>query len=87
MSGIDSLVAGGMLTKAHFDSNLAAAADAGHLGAHHAVLFTPDSGNLSGKTFLIVDLNGVAGYQAGGDLVIDITGATNLGSLGTGDFI
>jgi len=87
VSGIDSLVAGGTLTKAHFDSNLAAAADAAHLGAHHAVLFTPDSGNLSGKTFLIVDQNGVAGYQSGGDLVIDITGAINLGSLGTGDFI
>jgi hypothetical protein len=29
----------------------------------------------------------VAGYQAGQDFVIDITGATNIGSLTTGTFI
>lgn len=38
------------------------------------VLFTADSGTLSGHTFMIVDVNGTAGYQAGADLVVDITG-------------
>jgi hypothetical protein len=50
------------------------------------VLFTPDRGTLAGHTFLIVDANGTAGYQAGQDYVIDITGATNLGSLSTTNF-
>ncbi|MBV9692268.1 MAG: VCBS domain-containing protein, partial [Alphaproteobacteria bacterium] len=87
VSAIDSEVTSGKLSYATFDSNLAHAVGAGQLGAHDAVLFTPDSGSLSGHTFLIVDLNGVAGYQAGQDLVIDITGASHLGSLSTGDFI
>lgn len=50
-----------------------------------AVLFTPDSGTLSGHTFLIVDINGTAGYQASADLVADITGYT--GTITTGDFV
>ena len=56
------------------------------MAARHAVTFTADSGTLNTHTFLIVDANGVAGYQSGADLVFDITGATNLGSLGTGTF-
>ena len=55
-----------------FNSDLSHAADAAHLGKHHAVLFTPDSGDLSGTTFLVIDTNGVAGYQAGADLVIQL---------------
>jgi hypothetical protein len=42
---------------------------------------------LSGHTFLVVDENGTAGYQAGADLVFDVTGASNMGSLAVGDFI
>jgi len=38
-------------------------------------------------TFLVVDMNGVAGYQAGQDLVIDVTGGSHFNSLGTGNFI
>ncbi len=37
-------MATGVLKTAKFDQNLAAAVDGAHLGAHHAVLFTPDSG-------------------------------------------
>ena len=51
-----------------------AAVDASHLAGHHAVLFTPSSGAFSDKTFLVVDANGVAGYQAGADLVILLGG-------------
>ena len=34
----------------------------------------------------IVDVNGVAGYQAGQDLVIELDNAQNLGSLSAGNF-
>lgn len=68
VSGFDPSVAGRALSTATFDSDLAAALD-GRLGVGRAVLFTADSGDLSGKTFLIVDANGEAGYQAGEDFV------------------
>jgi trimeric autotransporter adhesin len=83
-TAIDARVATGALSTASFDSDLAAAVGAAQLAAHHALLFTPNSGTLSGHKFLIVDANGVAGYQAGADLVIDVSGAT--GTPTTGDF-
>ncbi len=67
VTGIDTAVTHGTLdTGANFDSDLAAAIGAGQLGSHHAVLFTADSSGtgLSGHTFLVVDVNGAAGYQA-----------------------
>jgi VCBS repeat-containing protein len=87
LNAIDTEVSSGHLTSQNFDANLSAAIGSAQLAAHDAVLFTPDTGNLHGHTFLIVDLNGVAGYQAGQDIVIDITGASNLGSFSTADFI
>jgi len=84
ITGINTKVASGNLSTATFDANLASAISSGHLGAHHAVLFTPNSGTLSGATFLIVDLNGVAGYQTGADLVIRMNGAS--GTLAAGGF-
>src|SRR5262249_8371237 len=82
---IDTQVVQGRLSVSDFNADLSHAINAAHLGAHDAVLFTPDSGTLSGETFLVVDLNGKAGYQAGQDLVIHLDGAT--GTLTTGDFI
>ena len=82
--GINTKVASGALSTSTFDANLSTAMSGGHLGAHHAVLFTPTSGTLSGATFLVVDLNGVAGYQAGADLVIRMNGAS--GILAAGGF-
>ncbi len=38
----------------------------------------------AGINFLIVDENGTAGYQAGADRVIDVTGA--VGTLATSSF-
>jgi Ca2+-binding RTX toxin-like protein len=67
---IDDAVSGGTLTHGNFDADLAAALGAGELGAFHAVLFAPSSGDYVGETFLVVDANGIAGYQAGQDLVI-----------------
>ncbi len=87
VTGVDAAVTTGTLSSASFDSDLAAAIGSGQIAAHHAVTFAADSGTLSGHTFLIVDVNGVAGYQSGADFVFDITGATNLGSLTAGTFV
>ena len=86
VNAIDTAVTSGHLALATFDANLAQYIGAAQLGAHDAVLFTPDKGALHGHTFLIVDVNGVAGYQAGQDLVIELDNGHNLGSLSTGDF-
>lgn len=69
-----SFVVSGALSTASFDTDLAAAVDGGHLAVGKYVIFEPDSGTLAGHAFLVVDDNGVAGYQAGADIVIDITG-------------
>jgi Ca2+-binding RTX toxin-like protein len=87
VTGIDTEVTGGQLTTANFDANLASAIGAGQLAAGHAVLFTPTLGGLAGHTFLIVDANGVAGYQAGQDYVIELVGGAHLSHLMVGDFI
>jgi len=83
ITGINTKVASGALSTSSFDANMTTAMS-GHLTAHHAVLFTPTGGTLSGQTFLVVDLNGVAGYQTGADLVIRMVGAT--GTLAAGGF-
>src|SRR5262249_41614855 len=85
--GINTTIHHRKLTPGSFDANLHAVVTAGKLGSHHAVVFPPDNGNLKHHTFLIVDLNGVAGYQAHGDLVVELTGAKHLDNLDAGDFI
>ncbi len=85
VTGVDPLVAAGTLNSGTFDAGLASAIGAGQLLSAHAVLFTPDAGNLSGHEFLVVDANGVAGYQAGQDYVIEVTGLS--GALTAGNFV
>jgi hypothetical protein len=87
VSGIDTEVTSGDLASASFDTDLEAAIGAGQLGADHAVIFKPDGGDLNGDTFLIVDGNGTAGYQAGHDLVIQLSSPLNIGDIGTGNFV
>jgi Ca2+-binding RTX toxin-like protein len=87
VAAVDTSVAGGALSAATFDADLAASVDSAHLGKHHAVLFTPDSGDLAGQTFLVIDTNNAAGYQAGKDLVIHLDHPANLSSLDVTDFI
>ncbi|HTQ13581.1 MAG TPA: calcium-binding protein [Rhizomicrobium sp.] len=72
VGAMDATIASGKLIANNFDATLAAAVKASTLHAHDAVLFTPDVGGLAGHTFLVVDVNGTAGYQAGQDLVIDL---------------
>lgn len=57
-----------------FDKHLEKRVDASALSAHHAVVLEVKLGDWSGHTFLIVDANGTAGYQAGADYVIDLKG-------------
>lgn len=78
---VDTEVTHGRLSTATFDQDLAAAIDPAHLGKNHAVLFVPHSGDFAGDTFLIVDHNGHAGYQAGVDYVIRLENASHLAQL------
>ncbi|HEX2593752.1 MAG TPA: bluetail domain-containing putative surface protein [Rhizomicrobium sp.] len=83
VEAIDPRISGANLSKGSLDADLSAVLTAGTFGSHHAILIGATSGNLAGHLFLIVDYNGVAGYQAGQDLVVDVTGAKHLGALGT----
>ena len=88
VTGMNHHITGGYLSSATFDTNLERAIGPAQLSAHHAVLFTPHSGTFSGDTFLVVDANGVAGYQPGHDLVIEMVGAASLyANFSTADFI
>jgi hypothetical protein len=86
VTAIDTAITSGALNTTKFNANLSTALTAARLGAGHAVLFTPDSGNLAGHTFLVVDANGIAGYQANLDFVIQLSNASHLSSLGPSDF-
>jgi VCBS repeat-containing protein len=80
-NAVDTAITSGTLGSAHFDAFLARDVNATNLAAHDAVLFTASAGSLAGHTFLVVDINGVAGYQANQDFVIDVTGGTNLSAF------
>jgi Ca2+-binding RTX toxin-like protein len=75
---VDATIANGRLRSDHFNADLVNAVDAAHLAAHHAVLFTPTTGNQKGGVFVVVDANGVAGYQTGADYVIELHNPDNL---------
>lgn len=85
VTGFDAAVAGGTLSVASAAADLAAAL--GGLGAGHAVLFTPDAGDLAGAVFLVVDGNGVAGYQEGEDYVFALPGTPPADLAAHPDFI
>jgi hypothetical protein len=82
---INTAVTTGTLSNSTFATDLANDLPAAKLGAHDAVLFTASAGTLSGQTFLVVDSSANAGYKAGYDLVINLTGTA--GNLTTADFI
>lgn len=73
VAGFAAPIASGTLSTASFDADLGAAV-AG-LGASRAVWFAPDAGDLAGTIFLVVDGNGVAGYQPGEDYVFAVAGS------------
>jgi hypothetical protein len=81
VSGWAGPVTHGALTRASFNADLAAALN-GPLGPSQAVLFTPDSGDFAGKTFLVVDGNGDGAYQQNMDYVFGLgpTASFDMGS-------
>jgi hypothetical protein len=87
VGGVDAAVEVGPLSTATFDEDLAASVDATRLAAGHAVLFAPDAGELAGHDFLVIDMNGVGGYQTGEDIVIELLRVHELRDLGLEDFI
>jgi Ca2+-binding RTX toxin-like protein len=87
VTGFDAKVGHGALSTSSFDADLAAAFGSANLGANHAAWFTPDSGDLAGQTFLIVDGNGVAGYQAGQDFVFHMSEPPPPDLSGVGFFV
>jgi len=87
VTAIDTKVTHGALTTAGFDGDLAAAVTGAQLAAGDAVLFKPNSGDYVGSTFLVVDVNGTGGYQAGADLVVLLDGVRHVSAIDIGDFI
>ena len=93
IAGIDHRVDAGYAESANVDPELAAALDAHHLGAFHAAVATvavplgPWLPAFILETFLVVDVNGIAGYQAGEDLAIEIAYPAKLHHLSIDDFI
>jgi Ca2+-binding RTX toxin-like protein len=75
VSAVDRTIKGGSFSEASFDANVAAAVST--LGAFHAVVWQP----LSGTAILVVDTNGVAGYQAGVDFAVEFVNATGIGHI------
>jgi hypothetical protein len=85
VAGINAAVSG-KLGEGSFDADLAGALNAHHLSALHAAVFHATSGSLKGETFLVIDANGIAGYQASQDYVIALHGALHLSDLSKADF-
>lgn len=71
--GFATTVSSGALSRDSFDADLGALL--GGLGTNQAAWVAPDSGDLAGTIFLVIDANGQAGYQAGEDYVIAIGGS------------
>lgn len=84
---IDHKVTHGGLSNDTFDTDLANAIDAAHLGAGDAVVFKPSSGDYGGAIFLVVDGNNAAGYQAGEDFVVMLDAAKKIGAIDVTDFL
>lgn len=70
VTGVNTTIVGGTLSKSGFDADLAGIVDSSHLGKHHCVLVRPDMGDYANDTFLVIDANGKAGYQGNHDIVI-----------------
>lgn len=87
LQGVDSAVSVGNISKAQFDTDLAHILSASRLDPFHVLLFSPAKGSFVGHSFLVIDANGTAGYQAGADLVIDVTSGANWSQLNSSNFV
>lgn len=86
VDAIDPMVKGGSLSLETFDDDLADAIGTAQLDDGDAVLFKPRHGGLAGELFVIVDANGTAGYQVGGDLVIHLEDPRHIADLAKANF-
>ena len=83
ISGFAGSITGANLSSSTLASNLATAVS-GTLGAGQWVKVTASSGDLAGRTFLVADADGVAGFNSATDYVIEvespvsISGSTNI---------
>jgi Ca2+-binding RTX toxin-like protein len=80
VTGIDAAFTGGSF------EDLEGTVTAAALQANHAVIVTFATGVHAGDTFLVVDGNGVAGYQWDRDLVVDLANGKHLDLLSTANF-
>lgn len=83
IASVGATITSGTLSAASLNADLTAAL--GGLALNSALLFKPNAGDLAGTTFLIVDANGIAGYQADGDYVVQLT--NNPASIAITDFL
>lgn len=86
ITGIDAMFTGSVPSGHSYDQDIAGAMDAVHLGAHHAALFQPSSG-LNGELFIVIDMDGVAGYTSGADIAIQLIDQGNVPSFGLTNFV
>jgi Ca2+-binding RTX toxin-like protein len=89
VSGVDNVINTGTLSSGTFDTDLANAVNGTNHVAQHAVVFVPDAGNLLSRVYLVIDGNNTAGYQAGQDLVIEVSGGSGFveGNFNINNFI
>jgi hypothetical protein len=83
---VDTPVATGSVSNATFKSDVEDAVDASQLHAQRALLFTPNAGDFAGQTFMVIDRNGTAGYQAGKDFLILMGDLAQPEGLSASDF-
>lgn len=87
INDVNAPITAGHVDFGSFDTDLAALIHGPQMGKHDAVLITPDDGNMAGQTFLIIDFNNKAGYQAGKDVVIFMDTTAGLAVFDEGAFI
>jgi len=87
VTGISPKITSANISTVTFDTDMGNTLGAAQLAAGHAVLVTVTSGTLTGDVFLVVDGNGVAGYQPAGDYVFLLDHVQHVGSLSTANFI
>jgi peptidase M10/serralysin-like protein/hemolysin type calcium-binding protein len=83
VTGINTSVSGSV-SSANFDGDLTSLLG-DNMQSNHAILVNA-TGDFNGHVFLVVDANG-DGHYSSADYIFDVTGASNLASLSTGNFI
>lgn len=86
VEGVETAVDTSATQSASFEDGLTAALAGDHLNAYNAAAATIASGGTT-HVFLVVDLNGVTGYQSGADLAVIVDGSRDLNTLAIDNFI